>query len=300
MEFSTTVSTSSLLSGIYRKETAWQVITDLVSYPAMVNTVSSVEIIERTTTPTGISSWLAYIEDTPLCWIQKETYDCESHQMHFESIDGDFEFFGGTWNIGQYKNEGIFISLSLRYRLGIPVIEDVIGSILEKKMQHFVDTIVHAISDVLKKRQVEERRNQRRKIGKYVQTKINDHLSAIHLINISETGLMFHSIEPFDENVQSITLFDTTIPCSLEEYSARTLTGRLKFAIVLDQDTITEISEKSSARQTQSFIGAIVHETEFSVQQKKSPLTQSQAPQLYSQLLRSNSSMTETVALKNS
>jgi ribosome-associated toxin RatA of RatAB toxin-antitoxin module len=185
------VLSEAIIQGCVRKESAWNILSDYSKYPAIMDNVDSVEIIERTE-ETGLSKWQVSVDSAPLYWMEKDYFNHREFQIQFKSIDGDFDAINGRWRITNTNDSGIKISFELEYNLGIPVIEEVLGAILREKMKHNMENMVSAIRKELTSRATEERRFPRASINKRHTGRQNGVEHDLLIINLSAGGMMIH------------------------------------------------------------------------------------------------------------
>ncbi len=129
------------------KEKAYLKIKDVEKYPDYMESVSSIEVLERDETSIT-ARWNGSIDGAPLTWVQKNEFLDDKQEVHFEAIEGDFEIFKGKWSIGSYKKD-LLLQIEIEYRLGIPVIEDVLGPILSEKIKTNSIAMLEAIASRL-------------------------------------------------------------------------------------------------------------------------------------------------------
>jgi ribosome-associated toxin RatA of RatAB toxin-antitoxin module len=182
------VAAETVITGMVRKEAAWEIVSDFSRYPAIMENVDEVRVHERTPR-SGKSEWFVNVEGAPLSWIERDVFDPEHFRIRFESLGGDFEKVKGRWSIEDYRGEGIRVVFEIEYLLGIPVIEEVLGHILKEKMQSNIDTMVAAIRGELLKKQVEERRHRRIDVGRYVDLSVNGRAVRSYIVNVSRGGM---------------------------------------------------------------------------------------------------------------
>ena len=185
------VLSEAIIQGCVRKESAWNIISDFSKYPAIIDSVDSVEIIERTE-ETGLSKWQVSVDSAPLYWVEKDYFNRREFQIQFKSIDGDFDAINGQWRITNTEDSGIKISFELEYGLGIPVLEELLGAVLRKKMQNNMEQMVSAIRKELISRATEERRFPRITINKRHTGRQNGLEHDLVIINLSAGGMMIN------------------------------------------------------------------------------------------------------------
>lgn len=112
---------------------AYSCLKDMESYPSYMADVLSVKS-KPLTANTSHVEWEAKVEDARFSWKQINTNDHENRTVQFEMTEGDFELLDGQWQVA--ANESLYyLRLNLRYAIGLPVIEEVLGPVLKKKMQ---------------------------------------------------------------------------------------------------------------------------------------------------------------------
>ena len=126
------------------REKAYLKIKDVEKYPDYMESISSIEVLNRDE-KSITARWNGSIDGAPLTWVQKNEFLDDKQEIHFEAIEGDFEIFKGKWSIGSYKKD-LLLQLEIEYRLGIPVIEDVLGPILSEKIKTNSIAMLEAIA----------------------------------------------------------------------------------------------------------------------------------------------------------
>jgi ribosome-associated toxin RatA of RatAB toxin-antitoxin module len=183
------VATEAALPGFIRKENAWNIICDYSRYPSIMDNVDKVEIMERSS-DNGISRWYVSVEDAPLYWVEKDFYNMRDFEIVFNSIEGDFDNINGRWRIKDNLDSGINIRFEIQYNLGIPVIEEVLGTVLHDKMKTNIDKMLAAVSKELSATGHEERRYTRRAIGRIIACSYDNKPIRPFILNISAGGMM--------------------------------------------------------------------------------------------------------------
>lgn len=112
---------------------AYEYLSDMKSYSEHMSDVIDVQV-ERTSADEGTAFWNTKIENAEFNWTQQNVYDAENRTVRFKLLDGDFSMMTGEWKIDEDDNH-FFLCLDLEYEVGLPVIEDILGPILKKKMQ---------------------------------------------------------------------------------------------------------------------------------------------------------------------
>lgn len=126
---------------------AYALIKNVADYPAYMPSVKSIEIITENGNEM-VTRWNTEIDGAPLNWIQNIQSDDIRRELVFTSTEGDFDVFQGRWFITE-SNGRIFLNLLIEYKLGIPIIEEVLGPILKEKIKTNSDMMLKAIADRL-------------------------------------------------------------------------------------------------------------------------------------------------------
>ncbi|PID39453.1 MAG: hypothetical protein CR984_06940 [Proteobacteria bacterium] len=123
---------------------AYAMMIDVERYPDYMPSVNALEILERGDNQ-YITRWDAEIDGAPIQWVQRVWWNDAEKEMHFEAIKGDFDAFQGRWSASEADGQ-VNLRLQIGYRLGIPVIEDVLGPILKEKVRANGEAMLAAIA----------------------------------------------------------------------------------------------------------------------------------------------------------
>lgn len=204
------VLSEATIPGFVRKESAWNIISDYSQYPAIMDNVENVEVIDRTSSE-GISKWYVSVEEAPLYWMEKDHFSHSNYHIQFRSIEGDFDNINGQWHITDSNDSGIKISFEIEYNLGIPVIEEVLGDILHEKMKNNMEKIMEAITMSLNMQSKDERLCPRCSINRQHIASINGNKYHLFVHNLSAYGMMVSAsseIEKIETMRIATTFFD--------------------------------------------------------------------------------------------
>jgi ribosome-associated toxin RatA of RatAB toxin-antitoxin module len=126
---------------------AYAMMIDVQRYPDYMPSVNALEILEHGDHQIT-TRWDARIDGAPIQWVQRVWWTDANRKMHFEAIEGDFDVFQGQWSAGE-ADEQVRLQLRVEYRLGIPVIEEVLGPILKEKVTANSQAMLAAIAERL-------------------------------------------------------------------------------------------------------------------------------------------------------
>lgn len=206
----TEISNEIIIKGTIKKQSAWDFITNFTHFPKQIDPIESIALLEKTQDE-GKSEWHINIEGAPLYWIAKDYYDKENYLLKFTSIYGDFEKISGRWKIENFNNSGIKIFFDIKYRLGIPVIEEHVGPVLEDKFKTFMSSMLKSIKTKLLDFQQEDRKCDRINIGKFYPITLNETPVNAFIFNISKNGIMFEYDEKLNFYHVSLKIGTTSI-----------------------------------------------------------------------------------------
>ncbi len=186
---SISVNSSQHLCGFYRKVRAWNFITDFSIYHKIIPQIESINCHNQKTDLMR-TEWFVTLDGAPFSWVELDLLQRERFILSSEAVSGDFDMLRGRWKIEDGKNEGIQLSYTLEYRLGIPVIEENVGEVLKEKMQCYVTSVVNNHCDHLQTGIREERRFKRVGLNRRCPLIINGHEFEAHVMNFSRGGMM--------------------------------------------------------------------------------------------------------------
>jgi ribosome-associated toxin RatA of RatAB toxin-antitoxin module len=128
--------------------TAYAIMTDVAHYPEYMPSVEALKILAQNENQL-MTRWDAHIDGAPVRWVQIITCLETQREMHFEATEGDFDVFRGQWAVSVSEGQ-IKLQLTIEYRIGIPVIEAVLGPVLKEKVDANAKAMLEAIVDRLK------------------------------------------------------------------------------------------------------------------------------------------------------
>lgn len=118
-------------------------------YPLYMPSVNAIKVIERKENELT-TRWDAEIDGAPIQWVQHIQMNDSTREIIFKTVEGDFDVFQGRWCVGE-SNGQVVLALSIEYKLGIPIIEEVLGPILKDKITANSETMLKAIAGQLAK-----------------------------------------------------------------------------------------------------------------------------------------------------
>ena len=126
------------------RQRAYLVMKDVESYSGYMPSVNEVKILKQEGN-LMTTRWDAEIGGAPITWIQEVESVDESQEMIFEAVEGDFDVFRGRWSVAESDGR-VELKLLIEYRLGIPVIENILRPILKKKIKANSELMLQALA----------------------------------------------------------------------------------------------------------------------------------------------------------
>ncbi|MDZ7832045.1 MAG: SRPBCC family protein [Desulfobacterales bacterium] len=123
---------------------AYEIMKNVEDYPLYMPSVNAIAVLDRKESEMT-TRWDAEIDGAPICWVQHIRMRNDTREILFEAIEGDFDVFQGRWRVGESEGR-ISLVLSIEYKLGIPIIEEVLGPILREKIAANSEMMLKAIA----------------------------------------------------------------------------------------------------------------------------------------------------------
>ncbi len=102
-------------------------------YAEFMPDVEYVKIIKRDGNKT-ITRWKTLVEEAPIEWTEEDTFDDENTRIDYHLIEGDLDKFEGSWRFEEL-NGATRVVLGVDYDFGVPSLAELIGPILQKKVE---------------------------------------------------------------------------------------------------------------------------------------------------------------------
>jgi ribosome-associated toxin RatA of RatAB toxin-antitoxin module len=115
-------------------------------FPRHMPNVLSVEIVEQTG-GRRLTAWRTLLDGAPLNWIEEDTLE-PPRRLSYRLIKGDIEHLEGEW-LMEEAGQGTLLRARLSYRLGVPIIEEVLGDILREKVRLNLEAMLRAAKQSL-------------------------------------------------------------------------------------------------------------------------------------------------------
>ena len=125
------VETSILIAAPRRQ--IYELAKDMERYSEFMPDVEYVKILRRDGNKT-ISRWKTLVEDAPIEWTEEDAFDDDNTRIDYKLIEGDLDKFEGFWTFEE--RAGVtHVVLGVDYDFGVPTLAELIGPILQKKVE---------------------------------------------------------------------------------------------------------------------------------------------------------------------
>ncbi|HXW52454.1 MAG TPA: aromatase/cyclase [Candidatus Acidoferrales bacterium] len=118
---------------------------DMERYPDFMPDVETVKILERKGNET-VTRWKTLVEEAPIEWTEIDIFDDEKTRIDYRLIEGDLDKFEGAWTFTE--NNGMTkVVLGVDYDFGVPTLAELIGPILQKKVEENSQMMLRALKE---------------------------------------------------------------------------------------------------------------------------------------------------------
>jgi ribosome-associated toxin RatA of RatAB toxin-antitoxin module len=105
--------------------------------------VLSVRIIEHVD-GRRLSEWRTLLDGAPLNWVEEDRLQ-PPRRLSYRLVEGDIEHLEGEWLIEEEGPGRSRLTARLSYRLGVPIIEEVLGEIVAAKIRLNLEAMLEAV-----------------------------------------------------------------------------------------------------------------------------------------------------------
>ncbi|MEU6721107.1 aromatase/cyclase [Nonomuraea sp. NPDC046802] len=112
----------------------WRTLNDVASYPQFMDNVRVVEVQPGSTAVERVSSWSVILKGSILEWTEREKVDSERHVITFEQIDGDLDYFAGSWSLEQRGDKIVASRLVVDFDIGIPLLAEMLNPVASRAL----------------------------------------------------------------------------------------------------------------------------------------------------------------------
>ncbi len=136
----------------------WQVLrllTRVQEFPRFMPNVKECRVLSHSRAKV-VTLWKVEMGHIPISWKEEETFDFHHFTVSFKAIDGDLETFEGEWRLTEHPTGGTEVRIDARVRLGIPVLETIIGGVLADRVKKNFEAMLQAFDVLLTERRYQK------------------------------------------------------------------------------------------------------------------------------------------------
>lgn len=129
----------------------WKVlrlISRVQNFPWFMPSVKACEVISKERGK-AVTAWHVEVSSIPIRWKQEDTFDFKNFRVKFRLMEGDLQKLEGEWKLDPDASGDTLVTVSMTIQLGLPQIEDVIGSMIAKKLEENFKAILDAFEDMI-------------------------------------------------------------------------------------------------------------------------------------------------------
>ncbi|GAC1655436.1 MAG: hypothetical protein NVS9B12_06550 [Vulcanimicrobiaceae bacterium] len=112
-------------------------------FPQFMPDVESVTVVERHADRI-LTKWNTLVEEAPIEWLEEDRFDDERGRIDYKLLEGDLDKFQGAWTFEETAGFTKVV-LSVDYDFGVPVLAELIGPTLQRKVQENSDMMLAAL-----------------------------------------------------------------------------------------------------------------------------------------------------------
>ena len=129
----------------------WKVlrlITSVKDFPRYMPNVKQCTVLEKKSRG-ALTSWEVEVDKMAFKWKQNDELDIPNFTVRFELVSGDLEHFKGQWVLREHESGGTEVTVEAAVKMGIPMLEEVIGKVISEKLRKNFDLMLDAMGDRL-------------------------------------------------------------------------------------------------------------------------------------------------------
>jgi ribosome-associated toxin RatA of RatAB toxin-antitoxin module len=128
---------------------------DMERYSEFMPDVEYVKVLRRDGNAT-VTRWKTLVEEAPIEWTEEDVFDDERTRIDYRLIEGDLDKFEGAWTFDE-RDGTTHVVLGVDYDFGVPTLAELIGPILQKKVEENSLMMLRALKDECEKQGVRTR-----------------------------------------------------------------------------------------------------------------------------------------------
>ena len=126
-------------------ERVWRTVVDIERYPASMDTVRSVEVLDQISDQVRRVAWSVLLKGSILNWEEEEQIDEEAHAVRFKQLRGDLEHFDGHWKLETVGPSQTKVIFEVAFEIGIPMLADMLNPVAQRSLEENCTEMLHGI-----------------------------------------------------------------------------------------------------------------------------------------------------------
>ena len=123
--------------------TVYELAKEQERFPEFMPDVESVTVLERH--PDHIvTKWKTLVEEAPIEWVEIDRFDDTACRIDYRLTEGDLDKFEGAWTFTE-SGSVTKVVLTVDYDFGVPVLAELIGPTLQRKVMENSEMMLAAL-----------------------------------------------------------------------------------------------------------------------------------------------------------
>lgn len=122
----------------------WNAINDVESYPRLMESVRSVEVLEDDEDH-RVVIWQVDLKGCVLRWVEREEIDVERWRIDYRQIEGDLAAFDGYWQLESIEDRSR-VTLVVRFDIGLPMLGEMLDPIAERAIRENAQMMLRSLA----------------------------------------------------------------------------------------------------------------------------------------------------------
>lgn len=121
-------------------------ITHVNDFPHFMPNVKQCHVLERSNRR-AVTCWSVQVDGIPFSWKEQDEFDLKNFTVRFKAIEGDLEQLEGAWILRDHESGGTEVRIDVKVKIGIPMIEQIIGPVIVDKLTKNFEMMLNAIDE---------------------------------------------------------------------------------------------------------------------------------------------------------
>ncbi|MFF3766288.1 type II toxin-antitoxin system RatA family toxin [Streptomyces sp. NPDC001922] len=126
-------------------EHTWQAVVDVEAYPACMDSVQSVTVVESSGEDRRTTAWSVHLKGSVLEWVESEQLDHAARRFDFHQVSGDLAHFVGHWAVRPGEDGGSLVSLTVEFEIGIPLLAEMLNPVAATALRENAEQMLQAL-----------------------------------------------------------------------------------------------------------------------------------------------------------